>query len=231
MVADGCHLAVEFQDLNGPDFSYTLRMDNVPGGPSEKKTLFALPRSWKTEFTFPALSLNMGPRGISIRDNSRHAHILQGGGKTPGYEKYQFVQWEHAINRALLARRINKTTGNAEKVTKVTEAIDRVQLQRFPWPAYNRDIFTFAIEFGFPTLLMLALLFTVLSIARSVTHEKEKRLKESMKMMGLKSATHWVSAGYPISVGPACLALVCRYACKGPPLTRFGWRPLSLHVW
>lgn len=40
--------------------------------------------------------------------------------------------------------------------------------------------------------LFLAFFYTVLTISRNVVHEKEKKLKESMKMMGLRSWVHWV---------------------------------------
>lgn len=42
-------------------------------------------------------------------------------------------------------------------------------------------------------LLMLALLFTALNIVRNLVHEKERRLKESMKMMGLRNWIHWAA--------------------------------------
>ena len=62
-----------------------------------------------------------------------------------------------------------------------------------PWPEYDRDEIMLVIEVGFPILLMIALLFSALSITRSVVHEKEARLKESMKMMGLQNYAHWTA--------------------------------------
>lgn len=58
---------------------------------------------------------------------------------------------------------------------------------------YKSDGFLFAIKFGLPMLLMLALLFTALNIVRNLVHEKERRLRESMKMMGLRNWIHWLS--------------------------------------
>ena len=35
--------------------------------------------------------------------------------------------------------------------------------------------------------------YTALTVTRSIVHEKEKKLKESMKMMGLRSWAHWAA--------------------------------------
>jgi hypothetical protein len=40
---------------------------------------------------------------------------------------------------------------------------------------------------------MLSLIYTVLVTTRNVVHEKERKLKESMKMMGLRSWVHWAA--------------------------------------
>lgn len=71
--------------------------------------------------------------------------------------------------------------------------MDEVTLQRMPYPEYLQDGFLYAIKFGLPMLLMLSLLFTALTIVRNLVHEKERRLKESMKMMGLQNWTHWLA--------------------------------------
>ena len=71
--------------------------------------------------------------------------------------------------------------------------LDEVMLRRMPYPKYLEDGFLYAIKFGLPLLLMLSLIFTALTIVRNLVHEKERRLKESMKMMGLQNWTHWAA--------------------------------------
>jgi ABC-type Na+ efflux pump permease subunit len=44
-----------------------------------------------------------------------------------------------------------------------------------------------------PLFLVLALLFTAISIAKSVVDEKESQLTETFKMMGITAATQWLA--------------------------------------
>jgi ATP-binding cassette subfamily A (ABC1) protein 3 len=101
--------------------------------------------------------------------------------------------------------------------------LEAVRMSRMPYPEYSDDGFIYAIQFGLPLFIMLALLFTAVTIVRvrppsalpsalpsamvvlvahcscgptplqNLVHEKERRLKESMKMMGLKNWVHWLA--------------------------------------
>lgn len=94
---------------------------------------------------------------------------------------------QHMLNKAVLIESIDDPAARAEAVA----AIDAVQLRRFPYPTWLSDGFLFAIQFGLPFLLMLSLVYTALCTVRNIVHEKERKLKESMKMMGLRSWVHW----------------------------------------
>eukprot|EP00047_Mylnosiga_fluctuans_P017551 m.62475 g.62475 ORF g.62475 m.62475 type:complete len:1711 (+) comp7137_c2_seq6:34-5166(+) len=73
----------------------------------------------------------------------------------------------------------------------VTDFVPRVK--PFPYPSYLDDGFIFAISNIFPLLLIISHLYTAVSIVRSIVLEKERRLKEAMKMMGLSNAVLWFS--------------------------------------
>eukprot|EP01147_Barroeca_monosierra_P008644 gene8644-1051_t len=143
---------------------------------------------------------HMGPRNDSDIIPARL-------GSSPGYVAYGFTQAQHAINLAI-----------AESVDPSGIAIDtllNVKLQRMPYPKYLQDGFLYAIKFGLPLLLMIALLFTALTIVRNIVHEKEKRLKESMKMMGLKNWTHWLAWFIQAFTFLAVSMTVIAFLCKG----------------
>lgn len=63
----------------------------------------------------------------------------------------------------------------------------------FPVPKYRRDDFAWALGRMFALIMTLAWIYTVSMICKSVVYEKETRLKEYMKIMGLKSSVHWLA--------------------------------------
>ena len=67
--------------------------------------------------------------------------------------------------------------------------ISTQRLKSFPYPSYLNDPFTFGISSIFPLMLVLSYLYTAVSIVRAIVAEKEARMKEAMRMMGL---ANWV---------------------------------------
>ncbi|XP_078319655.1 phospholipid-transporting ATPase ABCA1-like isoform X1 [Crassostrea virginica] len=68
-----------------------------------------------------------------------------------------------------------------------------VETQQFPYPCYTRDRFIYAISRSLPLFLVLAWVLSVAMICKSIVYEKENRLKEVMKIMGLGNGVHWVA--------------------------------------
>lgn len=56
----------------------------------------------------------------------------------------------------------------------------RVDLSRFPYPAFIYDVFVLAIQNQLPLLLVLSFTYISLNIVRSVVQEKERKLKVSL---------------------------------------------------
>uniref|UniRef100_A0A7M5XMD2 ABC transporter domain-containing protein n=1 Tax=Clytia hemisphaerica TaxID=252671 RepID=A0A7M5XMD2_9CNID len=79
------------------------------------------------------------------------------------------------------------------KAKDFNETLYDIQLQRFPYPDGWRDNFIIVIQSSLPLLLMLSLVYSALVITKNVVHEKERKLKESMKMMGLSNWLHWAA--------------------------------------
>ena len=161
-----------------PNINYDVRLDSRPRfcilDPKHNSGLGINPVldcTWLTQLAFP-MYLLQGPRDRRFGD-----------GGQPGYHREGFsaVQW--AIDKSLVTEiRFNH---------QVPSDYPTVSLKRFPYFEYIYDRFVFALQSGLPVLLMLAYVFTALTIVKELVHEKERRLKESMKMMGLANWVHW----------------------------------------
>uniref|UniRef100_A0A8B9G513 ATP binding cassette subfamily A member 3 n=1 Tax=Amazona collaria TaxID=241587 RepID=A0A8B9G513_9PSIT len=167
-----------FQQSTSPlplQVDYELRFKYSPrNAPRSEQTGLNpnLDRDWHTSYLFPLFQLP-GPREAKFAD-----------GGTPGYIREGFLAVQHAVDRAIMQYHANaSSTSLLENITVV--------VQRFPYPAYVNDLFLLAIQNQLPLLLMLSFTYTSLNIVRAVVHEKEKKLKEYMHMMGLSNWLHW----------------------------------------
>ncbi|TKC51481.1 hypothetical protein EI555_020019, partial [Monodon monoceros] len=103
-----------------------------------------------------------------------------------GYIREGFLAVQHAVDRAVMQYHANASTHQLfEKLTVIAK--------RFPYPPFISDPFLVAIQYQLPLLLMLSFTYTSLSIIRAVVQEKERKLKEYMRMMGLSSWLHWTA--------------------------------------
>ena len=65
-------------------------------------------------------------------------------------------------------------------------------VQPFPIPAHATDSFSQGFAAMVPLLMVLSWVYSVALTTKDIVLEKEKRLKEAMKMMGLNAGLHWV---------------------------------------
>ena len=154
------------------ELKYKVRFPNTPKHIIKDKMRPPF-RNWWTQFTFPLFS-KPGPRSA----DSIH-------GDVPGYYEEGFLAVQHSIAMTV-----------ASHVTESEDDIDEdimVLLRRFPHPPYIEDIFLLALQFLFPIILMLSFIYPAVNLTKNLVIEKEKRLKESMKMMGLKNWLHWTA--------------------------------------
>ncbi|PFX16944.1 ATP-binding cassette sub-family A member 1 [Stylophora pistillata] len=98
------------------------------------------------------------------------------------YFNFGFLYLQDLIDRALMNMLLNETIEEPG-----------VYMQEFPYPCYVKDKFVFYIGGTMPLFMTLAWIFSVAMIIRGVVHEKERRLKEVMKVMGLGNGVHWVA--------------------------------------
>ncbi|XP_068599288.1 phospholipid-transporting ATPase ABCA1 [Brachionichthys hirsutus] len=84
---------------------------------------------------------------------------------------------ESAVSRILTG--VQQTTG--------------IYIQQMPYPCYVDDVFLRVLNRSLPLFMTLAWIYSVAMIIKGVVYEKEARLKETMRIMGLGTGTLWLS--------------------------------------
>ncbi|XP_076054127.1 phospholipid-transporting ATPase ABCA3-like [Oratosquilla oratoria] len=158
------------QDNGFPDhIKYKIRLKGSPRNRGHDNP-FAPPASWHTTMTYPLFQIP-GPRAKS--DNE---------GGHPGYFEEGFLWLQHAVDLALTdfvsGRRVDWLN---------------VELRRMPYPPYIGDPYLLVLQVWLPLLLILSYIYPAINIVKNIVHEKERRLKESMKMMGMEGWLHWLA--------------------------------------
>ncbi|XP_051957162.1 phospholipid-transporting ATPase ABCA1 [Xyrauchen texanus] len=68
-----------------------------------------------------------------------------------------------------------------------------IYLQQMPYPCFVDDVFIRVLNRSLPLFMTLAWIYSVAMIIKGVVFEKEARLKETMRIMGLSSVMLWLS--------------------------------------
>jgi ATP-binding cassette, subfamily A (ABC1), member 3 len=174
LIAEKSFVGVEFPPSYAhltalPDqLNYTLRF------PGELRMLGhnhnPLNFNWRTDFRFP-----MFLTGVRNRNS-------QFGGFPTGYFAERFVQLQHMLFEAY-----------AQVRGFENDVPDTILLRRFPYPSHTRDTLLLGLESVIALLILLSFIYPSINMVRFVTTEKEKQLKEAMKIMGLANWLHWTA--------------------------------------
>uniref|UniRef100_A0A673MJG5 Zgc:172302 n=1 Tax=Sinocyclocheilus rhinocerous TaxID=307959 RepID=A0A673MJG5_9TELE len=68
-----------------------------------------------------------------------------------------------------------------------------IYVQQMPYPCFVDDMFLRVLNRSLPLFMTLAWIYSVAMIIKGVVYEKEARLKETMRIMGLSSGMLWLS--------------------------------------
>ncbi|XP_075141496.1 glucosylceramide transporter ABCA12, partial [Leptodactylus fuscus] len=124
---------------------------------------------------------------ISMRSLlSEDTNYLRDSNWVPGphtaVNKYSrgFVYLQENIDRAIIQMQTNKTLDNVG-----------VQYQPMPFPCYTKNSFLYSMAFSLPIALMISWVLFIAAFVKKLVHEKELRLHEYMKMMGINSGSHF----------------------------------------
>lgn len=181
MMRDNTFVGVQFPDSywNVTElphkFEFSLRF------PHELRTRypatggFTISNHWQTSNRFPIM-LSEGPR---YRENND-------GGIPCGYYREGFIPMQAAVSRAFI-KAIKAEAGFPDG------DVPKLFLHRFPYPPYLDDVLLLGLESFIPLFMVASFLYTAVNIVKYITVEKEKQLKEAMKIMGLPNWLHWTA--------------------------------------
>lgn len=111
-------------------------------------------------------------------------YATQPDGGLPSYYKEGFLAIQNSIATAF----IEMHQSGSEKPTT-----PEILLNRFPYPGYLKNILMSNINTLMQIFLLISLNYTFMNTVRFISIEKEKQLKEAMKIMGLASWMHYLS--------------------------------------
>ncbi|XP_050975189.1 uncharacterized protein abca12 isoform X1 [Labeo rohita] len=146
--------------------------------------IFKLPE--ETSNSLPAnidYTIRMNIENVMRTDRTRNPFWVKdafmSATKTQRYSR-GFVYLQESIDRAIIEMQTGK-------------AIDgpAVQMQAFPYPCYYKDDYLNSIAFAFPMALMISWVLFVAHFVKKLVHERELRLHEYMKMMGVNPISHF----------------------------------------
>ncbi|EDW27108.1 GL16575 [Drosophila persimilis] len=176
LVAERAFAGIQFNDdwssINGSlpdDFSFALRF------PSELRTAtIAIANTWLTMRLFPSIDLT-GPRNEPEED----------GGIPVGYLREGFLPLQHVLSMSYLRQKAEELSLNV--------TLPEVWMQRYPFPAYIFDLLLEGMSSIMSLIILLSFIYPCTYITKYITAEKEKQLKEVMKIMGLSNWLHWTA--------------------------------------
>uniref|UniRef100_A0A8D0GSN9 ATP binding cassette subfamily A member 12 n=1 Tax=Sphenodon punctatus TaxID=8508 RepID=A0A8D0GSN9_SPHPU len=93
-----------------------------------------------------------------------------------------FIYIQDSIDRAIIELQTGKSI---EEIA--------VQIQATPFPCYKRDMFLTSVTYSLPFTLMAAWVLFIAAFVKKLVQEKDLRLYEYMKMMGVNSSSHFIA--------------------------------------
>lgn len=152
------------------DLSYSLRF------PSELRTS-ELPSNfnptsynWHTDKILPTGDYN----------SQRNLDYADYAGGPPSYHDEGFLAIQNAVARAFISINGNRTQ------------IPEVLVKRFPYPQHTVNVYWKVLETIIPLIVLFSFNYSFSNAVRFIAIEKEKQLKEAMKIMGLPNWLHWL---------------------------------------
>ncbi|CAG9855955.1 unnamed protein product [Phyllotreta striolata] len=141
--------------------------------------------NWRTNLIFPVFQMP-GPRLYQFTT-----------GAAPSYYKEGFLGLQYFLTLSLLLAKNNITYSKDDYMDVVNWLMENqfplVNMRRFAHPEWYEDILLTALKSMLGIIIMLSFVYTCINTVKSITTEKEKQLKEAMKIMGLPNWLHWLA--------------------------------------
>ncbi|KAI6654313.1 ATP-binding cassette sub-family A member 3-like [Oopsacas minuta] len=107
---------------------------------------------------------------------------------TSPYISEGFLVIQDALSQSIIDYKITNKSQSSLNYEQVP-----IDIRQFPYPKYKEDFFLIALGFLLPILIVFSFIYTAGTITKEIVIEKETRLRESMKMMGLLNWVNWLS--------------------------------------
>uniref|UniRef100_A0A4W4EB89 P-type phospholipid transporter n=1 Tax=Electrophorus electricus TaxID=8005 RepID=A0A4W4EB89_ELEEL len=176
-------------------------------------------RKFWAGIVFPDIQANSSelPANVSYKirmdiDNVERTNKIKDGYWDPGpradpFEDLRYIWGGFSYLQDVIEQGIIRAlTGSKEKTG--------VYIQQMPYPCYVDDIFLRVMSRSMPLFMTLAWMYSVAIIIKGVVYEKEARLKETMRIMGLDNGILWlswfISSLIPLLISAALLVLILK---------------------
>ncbi|XP_038625429.1 phospholipid-transporting ATPase ABCA1 [Tachyglossus aculeatus] len=145
-------------------------------------------------------------------DNVERTNKIKDGYWDPGpradpFEDMRYVWGGFAYLQDVVEQAIIRTLTGIQKKTGV-------YVQQMPYPCYVDDIFLRVMSRSMPLFMTLAWIYSVAVIIKGIVYEKEARLKETMRIMGLDNGILWfswfISSLIPLLMSAGLLVLILK---------------------
>ncbi|NWW42764.1 ABCA1 protein, partial [Pedionomus torquatus] len=145
-------------------------------------------------------------------DNVERTNKIKDGYWDPGpradpFEDMRYVWGGFAYLQDVVEQAIIRVQTGTEKTTGV-------YVQQMPYPCYVDDIFLRVMSRSMPLFMTLAWIYSVAVIIKGIVYEKEARLKETMRIMGLDNGILWlswfISSLIPLLMSAGLLVLILK---------------------
>ncbi|CAH1974734.1 unnamed protein product [Acanthoscelides obtectus] len=162
------------------NFKVTIRF------PGELRIPNGRDSDWQTEFVYPPLQ-EPGPR-----------YSNSSTGAFPSYHNEGFLLLQHVLAVSFMLSQDGVVINGKNDIANVVEWIMKtrfplIYMQRFPHYEWYKDLLMEVLKLVMGVFMILSFLYPCINTVRMITIEKEKQLKESMKIMGLSNWLHWTS--------------------------------------
>ncbi|NWX42570.1 ABCA1 protein, partial [Steatornis caripensis] len=145
-------------------------------------------------------------------DNVERTNKIKDGYWDPGpradpFEDMRYVWGGFAYLQDVVEQAIIRVQTGTEKKTGI-------YVQQMPYPCYVDDIFLRVMSRSMPLFMTLAWIYSVAVIIKGIVYEKEARLKETMRIMGLDNGILWlswfISSLIPLLMSAGLLVLILK---------------------
>uniref|UniRef100_A0A8D0GXJ4 P-type phospholipid transporter n=1 Tax=Sphenodon punctatus TaxID=8508 RepID=A0A8D0GXJ4_SPHPU len=145
-------------------------------------------------------------------DNVERTNKIKDGYWDPGpradpFEDMRYVWGGFAYLQDVVEQAVIRVQTGMEKKTGV-------YVQQMPYPCYVDDIFLRVMSRSMPLFMTLAWIYSVAVIIKGIVYEKEARLKETMRIMGLDNGILWlswfISSYIPLLMSAGLLVLILK---------------------